>query len=261
MPDMIIALFLTTLAGLSTAIGAMMVFVMKEPKKHFLSPALGFSAGVMIYISFVEMLPDTIEKVGEGMAIVAFFMGVMIFALIDFMIPKDYNPHNFFRVNNSKKEMGSETIGNSSLMRTGLFTALAIGIHNFPEGIATFATALSDINLGIVIAIAIALHNIPEGLSVSVPIYYATGSKRTAFKYSFLSGVAEPVGALIALLVLMPFMSDFLLSMLLAFVAGIMVYISIDEIIPTAHSYGKSHVVILGFILGMFVMAVSLLVL
>lgn len=238
-----------------------MVFLLKEPKGHFLSPALGFSAGVMIYISFVEMLPDTIEKVGEGMAIVAFFTGVLIFALIDFMIPKDYNPHNFFRVNNPKKEVGTETIGNSSLMRTGLFTAMAIGIHNFPEGIATFATALSDLNLGIVIAIAIALHNIPEGLSVSVPIYYATGSKKTAFKYSFLSGVAEPVGALIALLVLMPFMSDFLLAMLLAFVAGIMVYISIDEIIPTAHSYGKSHVVILGFILGMFVMAVSLLVL
>lgn len=261
MPDMITALILTTLAGLSTALGAMLVFPMKEPKGHFLSPALGFSAGVMIYISFVEMLPATIEKAGEGMTIMAFFVGLLIFALVDFMIPKDYNPHNFFPVDNTAKGMGTGAMENSSLMRSGLFTAMAIGIHNFPEGIATFATALSDVNLGIIIAIAIALHNIPEGLSVAVPIYYATGSKRTAFTYSFLSGVAEPVGALIAFIVLMPFMSDFLLAMLLAFVAGIMVYISIDEIIPTAHNYGKSHVVIMGFILGMFVMAVSLLVL
>lgn len=259
MPDVITALLLTTMAGLSTAIGAMLVFPMRRPGLQFLTPALGFSAGVMIYISFVEMLPNTIGKVGEGMAIAAFFIGIIIFAIIDFAIPQNYNPHNFFSANNEKT--GAGTKENSLLMRSGLFTAFAIGIHNVPEGIATFATALSDVNLGIIIAIAIAVHNIPEGLAVSVPIYYATGSKRTAFNYAFLSGLAEPVGALIAFLVLMPFLNDFLLAMLLAFVAGIMVYISIDEIIPTAHSYGKSHIVILGFILGMFVMAVSLLVL
>jgi len=147
------------------------------------------------------------------------------------------------------------------LIRTGYFTALVIGIHNFPEGIATFATALTDINLGIVIAIAIALHNIPEGLAVYVPIFYATGSKKTAFKFTFISGIAEPIGAIIAYLILMPFLDDSLLAMLLAFVAGIMVYISIDEIIPAAHSYGKSHVVISGVVMGMLVMAISLLLL
>jgi ZIP family zinc transporter len=147
------------------------------------------------------------------------------------------------------------------MMRTGMFTALAITIHNFPEGIATFATALTDINLGVVIAFAIALHNIPEGISVSVPLYCATGSKKTALKYSFISGLAEPLGAVIAYLVLMPFLNDAMLAVLLACVAGIMVYISVDEIIPAAYSYGKSHIVVIGVVMGMAIMAASLLML
>jgi ZIP family zinc transporter len=142
-----------------------------------------------------------------------------------------------------------------------LFTALAIAIHNFPEGLATFGTALNDVKLGILIAVAIAIHNIPEGISVSMPIFYATGNKNKAFVYSFLSGVAEPVGAIIGFLILMPFLSEGLLASLLAFVAGIMVYISIDELLPMAHRYGHSHTVVFGFILGMFIMALSLLML
>ncbi len=259
MSDVMIALLLTTFAGLSTVLGAVIAILIKKPGKNFLPLTLGFSGGVMIYISFMEMLPLALETVSEELAILAFFIGMGFIAFIDMLIPQKENPHNFTGI----EKIQAKKIGGikPALIRTGYFTALVIGIHNFPEGIATFATALTDINLGIVIAIAIAIHNIPEGLSVYVPIFYATGSKKTAFKFTFLSGIAEPIGAIIAYLILMPFLNDSLLAMMLAFVAGIMVYISIDEIIPAAHSYGKSHVVIIGVVFGMLVMAVSLLML
>ncbi|WP_372808681.1 zinc transporter ZupT, partial [Pontiella sp.] len=154
---------------------------------------------------------------------------------------------------------------NKKLMRMGLFTALAIAIHNFPEGLATFLAALEDPSLGIPIAIAIALHNIPEGISVSVPIFYATGNRRKAFVYSFLSGLAEPVGAIIAYLLLHLFVGEGgvippqVMGILFGGVAGIMVYISVDELLPTSRAYGKGHDSLLGLVAGMVVMAISLL--
>lgn len=259
MSDVMIALALSTLAGLSTVIGALLAFSIKRPRRLFLPIALGFSGGVMLYISFVEMFPQALEGLSEEVAVLSFFVGIAFIAIIDLLIPKRENPHHFERAHRRGRRWRQQC--SPMLMRTGVFTALAIAIHNFPEGMATFATALSDIDLGIVIALAIALHNIPEGLSVAVPIYCATDSKKKALKYSFISGIAEPVGAIIAYLILLPFLNDAVLAMLLAFVAGIMVYISIDEIIPTAHSYGKSHVVIIGVVAGMLVMAVSLLLL
>jgi ZIP family zinc transporter len=172
------------------------------------------------------------------------------------VIPEARNPHHY-------KDMPHEQMlkVNKTLLRTGVFTAFAIAIHNFPEGLTTFGTTLSDERLGMVIALAIAIHNIPEGISVSVPIFYATGSRKKAFQYSFLAGLAEPIGAVIGFLLLLPFLSSTVLISLLAFVAGIMVYISIDELLPMAHRYGHSHTVIFGFILGMALMAVSLLIL
>ena len=146
-------------------------------------------------------------------------------------------------------------------MRTGIFTALAIAIHNFPEGLATLGASIANLKLGVVIALAIAIHNIPEGISVSVPIFYATKDKKKAFIYSFLSGLAEPAGAIIGILILLPFLSAGVLSSLMAFAAGIMVYISMDELLPMAHRYGHSHTVIAGIVLGMLVMAVSFLIL
>ena len=251
-----LALLLTVIAGLSTGIGSVIAYFIKKPKMIYLSFSLGFSAGVMIYVSFVELLPGALEAMGQVLGVVAFFIGVAFIGIIDILIPEEKNPHHFIGV--------SERTGvqvDKNLMRTGLFTALAIAIHNFPEGLATFGTALSDVKLGILIAVAIAIHNIPEGISVSMPIFYATGNKNKAFVYSFLSGVAEPVGAIIGFLILMPFLSEGLLASLLAFVAGIMVYISIDELLPMAHRYGHSHTVVFGFILGMFIMALSLLML
>ncbi|MFH1013158.1 MAG: zinc transporter ZupT [Thermoplasmatota archaeon] len=248
------AFFLTILAGLSTGIGSAIAYFIKKPKMIYLSFSLGFSAGVMIYVSFVELLPQAFNNIGELFASIAFFLGIVFIGFIDFIIPENENPHSFRGLSNS------DTM-NQALMRTGVFTAFAITIHNFPEGIATFGTALSNVNLGIVIALAIAIHNIPEGISVSIPIFYATNDKKKAFTYSFLSGIAEPIGAAIGFLILMPFLSGGLLFSLLAFVGGIMVYISVDELLPIAHQYGHSHTVILGVVLGMLLMAVSLLLL
>ena len=247
-------LLLTGMAGLSTGIGSAIAYFIRKPKMVYLSFSLGFSAGVMIYISFMELLPRSIGSVGETSSILAFFVGILVIGLIDILIPEAENPHHYKEPPDSKPENG-----NQALLRTGLFTALAIGIHNFPEGLAIFTTALSDANLGVFIAVAIAIHNIPEGISVSIPLFYATGNRNKAFVYSFLSGVSEPVGAIIGFLILMPFLSEAFISSLLASVAGIMVYISVDEILPTAHRSGHGHSVIFGIVLGMLIMALSLL--
>ena len=254
--NVIPALILTAIAGLSTGIGSTIAYFIRKPKIIYLSFSLGLSAGVMIYVSFMELLPRAIETVTQIWGIAAFFIGIAFIGLIDMLIPEAENPHDYKGLNDTTPARVDE-----SLMRTGVFTALAIGIHNFPEGLATFGTTLSDVKLGVFIAIAIAIHNIPEGISVSVPIFYATGNKNKAFFYSFLSGIAEPVGAGLGFLILLPFLSQHLLAALLAFIAGIMVYVSLDSLLPMAHRYGHGHTVILGIVLGMLIMAVSLLML
>lgn len=255
---------LTLFAGLSTGIGSAIAFFAKKTNTGFLSLALGFSAGVMIYVSFVEILVKARDslaaEVGEVSShwytTAAFFGGILFIAIIDKFIPDAENPHEMHHV----EEMADEEAAKSAkLMRMGLFTALAIAIHNFPEGLATFTAALEDPALGIAIAVAIAIHNIPEGIAVSVPVYYATGSKRKAFWLSFLSGLAEPVGALIGFIILMPFMGPVVFGVLFAGVAGIMVFISLDELLPAAEEYGEHHLSIYGLIAGMAVMALSLL--
>jgi ZIP family zinc transporter len=251
-----VALGLTLLAGLSTGIGSAIAYFIRRPKIVYLSFSLGLSAGVMIYVSFVELLPNAINHIGEGLGVLFFFAGIAFIGLIDLLVPEPENPHNYEGLD--QPETGQH---DHRLMRAGLMTALAIGIHNFPEGLATFASALSDTRLGIFIAIAIAIHNIPEGIAVSVPIFFATHDKNKAFVYSFLSGVSEPVGALFGYLVLMSFLTPTVLAGTLALVAGIMIYISLDELLPMAHRYGHGHLVISGVALGMLIMAVSLLML
>jgi len=251
------ALGLTMLAGLSTGIGSAIAYFIRRPKVVYLSFSLGLSAGVMIYVSFVELLPKASAMIGQAQGVLAFFIGIAFIGIVDLLVPELENPHNLEGLDEPEAIQHRDR----QLMRMGVMTAMAIGIHNLPEGLATFASALSDMRLGIFIAIAIAIHNIPEGIAVSVPIFYATRNKNKAFSYSFLSGVAEPVGALLGYLVLMPFLTPGLLASILAFVAGIMIYISLDELLPMAHRYGHGHLVIGGIILGMLVMAVSLLML
>ena len=257
---------LTLFAGLSTGIGSMLAFFTKTTNTKFLSIALGFSAGVMIYVSMVEiffkakdsLIGELGEKTGSWVTVISFFGGMFFIALIDKLIPSVENPHEI-RMVEEMDEDARKAHKNKKLMKMGVFTALAIAIHNFPEGLATFTAALTNPSLGIAIAVAIAIHNIPEGIAVSVPIYYATGNKKKAFWHSFLSGLAEPVGAIIGYLILMPFMSPAVFGILFAAVAGIMVFISIDELLPAAREYGEHHLSIYGLVGGMIVMAVSLL--
>jgi len=253
------AILLSVLAGLSTCIGGTIAYFIKKPKLVYLSLVLGFSAGVMIYISFMELLPRAIESIGEIECLAVFFIGIILIGLIDMSIPRIKNPHHYKDLSDygNFKENSTDKI----IMKTGILTALAIGIHNFPEGLTTLGATLADIKLGIFIALAIAIHNIPEGISVSVPIFYATKNKKKAFFYTFLSGVAEPIAAVIGVLILLPFLSIQIVSFLLAFAAGIMIYISIDELLPMAHKYGHNHTVIIGIVLGMLVIAASLFLL
>jgi len=256
------AFLLTLFAGLATGVGSTIAFFAKRTNTKFLTISLGFSAGVMIYVAFVEIFVKGREVLVESMgdrqgwwvAVLAFFAGIALIAIIDRLIPAQENPHEARKI-----EGGEEEEKSGRLMRMGTMTALAIGIHNFPEGLATFTAALADPQIGIAIAVAVAIHNIPEGIAVSVPIYYATGSKRKAFKLSFLSGLAEPVGALVGYLILMPLMTESLMGILFSFVAGIMVFISLDELLPAAEKYGEHHLSIYGLVSGMGIMALSLL--
>jgi zinc transporter, ZIP family len=260
-----LAFGLTLFAGLSTGIGSFIALFAGAGNRKFLSGSLGFSAGVMIYVSLVEIffkardiLVSSLGKTpGTWAATGAFFGGVLFIALIDFLVPAEENPHEMHRFPQDVPPQEQKSL--QSLRRTGLFLAGAIALHNFPEGMATFLSALHDPKLGIAIALAIAIHNIPEGISVSVPIYFATGKKKTAFFYSFLSGLAEPAGALAGYFILRTFINDTIFGAMFAAVAGIMVFISIDELIPAAENYGRHHWMIYGFIAGMAVMALSLL--
>lgn len=263
--NLFFAFGLTLLAGISTGIGSSLAFFTKRTNTKFLSVALGFSAGVMIYVSMIEIFykaKDSLVKelgkvAGSWVTVGAFFGGILLIAAIDKFVPSVENPHELRRVEDINRE--STDIDRSKLMRMGMFTALAIAIHNFPEGLATFTSAIKDPTLGIAIAVAIAIHNIPEGIAVSIPIYFATDDKMKAFKLSFLSGLSEPIGAIIGYLILFRFFNDVVFGVLFASVAGIMVFISLDELLPTAREYGETHLSIYGLIAGMMVMAVSLL--
>ncbi len=279
---------------MATGMGSAITFMAKRTNFRFLSIATGFSAGVMLYVSFVEIfikgVDSLVESYGDPLGhwinAASFFGGMALIGLIDALIPHAENPHEIHTEFETAplhdpdapmptaEELQMKQIADPEhkqahdhkLMRMGMFTALAIAIHNFPEGLATFLAALEDPSLGIPIAIAIALHNIPEGISVSVPIFYATGDRKKAFFYSFLSGLAEPVGAIIAYGALRFFVGgdagvipSEIMGILFGGVAGIMVYISLDELLPTSRAYGKGHDSLFGLVAGMLVMALSLL--
>ena len=267
------AFMLTLLAGLATGLGSALAFFTRQTNTRFLSLALGFSAGVMLYVSFVEIFPKARAALGTEMSAnsaywftaLGFFGGILVIALIDKLVPAYGNPHQPHSVEEMDVGMANLPRNNEhdflKLRRTGMMAALAIAIHNFPEGIATFTAALTDPHLGVAIAIAIAIHNIPEGIAVSIPLFYATGDRGKAFKLSFLSGLAEPVGALVGYFLLLPFFSSVVFGLLFAGVAGIMVFIALDGLLPAAEEYGEHHLCTYGVVSGMGVMALSLLLL
>lgn len=265
--NVLLAFGLTIIAGLSTGIGSFIAFFAKRTNTKFLSVALGFSGGVMIYVSFVELLVDARAALtgslglvtGSWITVASFFGGILLIALIDKLVPNLENPHEVRKIEDFDHPKANQIANAKKLMNTGIYAAIAIAVHNFPEGIATFTATLNNPSLGIAITMAIVIHNIPEGIAVSVPIYYATGSRKKAFWYSFLSGTAEPLGALIAYLILMPYLNDVVFGVLFAGVAGIMVFIALDELLPASREYGEPHLSLYGLLSGMAVMAVSLL--
>lgn len=261
------ALLLTLFAGLSTGIGGLLSMFQKRSSSCFLCVSLGFSAGVMIYLSFMEILPEALNYLGRFypprqahlLSVISFFVGIAVIALIDRFVPSRDNPHE---IPNVVKMMNAPyTINDADLLRTGMFSALAITIHNIPEGLVTFTSYMADPQIGISIAIAVAIHNIPEGIAVAVPIYFATGSRARSLTIAFLSGLSEMVGAVLGLVLFSVANIDLMLGFVLASTAGVMIYISFDELLPTAERYGEHHLAIYGVLGGMAVMAGSLLLL
>ena len=247
------ALLISFLAGLATSIGGVMTFFIKRGNMKALALGLSFSAGVMLCISFMDILPESIrwlgglygEKEGGILSVLFLLVGILIAGMIDYLIP-DHVTDAMILDNQTKK-----------LKRVGIMAALAIAVHNFPEGIATFMTGLKSISLSIPIAGAIALHNIPEGISVALPIYNATGKKRKAFFWASLSGMAEPLGAIIGFFLLRNYLNDFTFGIMFAIIAGIMIYLSLDELLPLSHEYSDGHQGIVGVTLGIVIMAFS----
>ena len=294
METVIIALLLSLLAGLSTSIGSLFTFFIKKPKPAVLSFIMGFSAGVMILVSFIELLPASIESIGLLLSQLFFFLGMIIMFIIDIKISHYYEFENKNGKLNSKLNHKVNNLLNGelnlpeapnhhhkgrgqhshqykfqrrhkqydSLRKTTLLIAIGIFIHNFPEGMATFVGTLKEVELGVMLTIAIALHNIPEGIAVAIPIYAINNnSRKKAFLWSFLTGLSEPLGAILVWLFLFPFINDFLINTMLAVVAGFMIYISLDELLPVSRSLGKEHISILGIISGMFVISISMVLL
>ena len=274
--NILLAFALTLIAGLSTGVGGLIAFFTKRDNVHFLTVALGFSAGVMLFVSFVDIFPSALEgfkmhqennsqfsilnsQFDNAMlaTCLAFFGGMGLIALIDFLIPEGENPHemNYAELIGKDHNMHDK----KKFHRMGIMLALSIAIHNFPEGLATFAVSLNDIDMALPIVLAIALHNIPEGVAVAVPIHQATGSRWKALYYSILSGLSEPLGALMGFLILMPFWNTTIEATILGITAGIMVYISIDELLPTSERYGHHHLSIIGVVAGMMFMAITLI--
>ncbi|MCD7878868.1 MAG: zinc transporter ZupT [Candidatus Gastranaerophilales bacterium] len=259
MQNYFLPLILTLCAGMSTLLGGFITFFVKRDNLKALSVGLGFSAGVMIYISLNELMAESPQMlsaiynptIGKALAFAGFFLGIIIAVLIDYFIP-DHIESDF--LTGSKKCRQRKQI-----RRAGLITALAVTLHNFPEGMATFLVSSQDLRLGIPVALAIAIHNIPEGIAIALPIFHATGKKRLAILYSFLSGISEPVGGLIGVLLLKTIMPPQAVGIMTAAVAGIMVYLSFDTLLPLAREYGENHHVIIGIVSGMLIMGFGLI--
>ena len=276
---MLVAFLLTLVAGGATSIGAALGVLGRGTGPRFLAGGLGLSAGVMLYVSFVELLPEGARVLsggaaptgrGTALATLSFFLGIALIAVLDRLVPRAVSPHEFAgrmdgnhgraEVREPDEQLEDRAL-RARLLRTGAITAAALALHNVPEGFATFVAALQAPEVAIPVVAAIALHNIPEGLAVAVPVRRATGSRSKAFWLATMTGLAEPVGAVIGYLLLAPVLTGDAMGAILAGVAGVMVFVSLDELLPAAEETGEHHTVIYSLIAGMAVMAVTLLVL
>ncbi len=259
-----IAFSLTMLAGLTTAVGGAVAFMTKKDNLKTLSLGLGFSAGVMIFISLVDIIPNSqgLLKVNfpymyQWMVFGGFVAGILVSVAIDYFLPDHVDTEELL----NPDDPNASSHSHYKLQRAGFLTAIAICIHNFPEGMATFLTTTQNITLGVSVAFAIAIHNIPEGIAVALPIYHATGKKRYAMLYAAISGITEPIGALVGMFLFGLFVPNILVGVLMAAVAGIMTYISFDTLLPLAKEYGNWHLSIVGIISGLLFIWMSLILL
>lgn len=253
---------LTLVVGLSMGLGSLISFFVKETNKKFLAISLSFSAGIMVYVSFMAILPEGMELIeenlgherGHGWALVAFFSGMILVAIVEKLV------HGLGGGHGDHDHSGHHHLDTEGehLNKLGLVSAIAIGIHNLPEGLAIFTAGLNDISLAIPIALAVVMHNIPLGMAISIPIYYSTKSRKKAMLYTVLVGLCQPLGAVLGYIVLYRFFSDFLFGVLFSIIAGIMIFVAVDELLPTAQKYEDHHISVYGFIVGMIVMAASL---
>ena len=273
----LIALILSTLAGLSTVLGGFVTFFIKENSLKFLSFGLGLSAGVMLFISLVDLYPESCEmiksRLGENylfLAILFFAIGILTAVLIDYFIPDHLQSQMFTKQLGANeqhidstdcKEDENAIISIGKIKKAGILTAVVVAIHNLPEGLATFFLTAQDVMLGIGIVVAIAIHNIPEGMAISIPVYQATHSKRKAFLYSFLSGMAEPIGGIVGFVIIKSLFPNLCIGILFSLVAGIMTYISLDTLLPLSKDYDTGHYSISGVVLGLLIMGIALVLL
>ncbi|WP_374013691.1 zinc transporter ZupT [Pseudoxanthomonas koreensis] len=258
-PNVLAALAVTLATGLATGLGSLLVIFARGPNPRLLAFGLAFAGGAMVYVSLSEILNKSIAsftlaydaRTGFALATFAFLAGMVLIMLIDRLVP---NPHDSLTTDDpALREQNREYV-----RRVGLMTAVAITAHNFPEGLATFFATLENPAVGLPLAFAIAIHNIPEGIAIAVPVYYATGSKRYAFVASLLSGLAEPVGAVIGYGLLSSMLSEAVFGAVFGVIAGVMVFLAIDELLPAAKRYAKGHETVYGLVSGMGVLALSL---
>ncbi len=260
-----IAFSLTMLAGLTTAIGGAIAFITQKDNLKALSVGLGFSAGVMIFVSLVDILPGAKDMLKinfpncfEWLVFGGFILGLVVSVAIDYFLPDHVDTQELLNPDAPEEDNHYK---HYKLKRAGMLTAIAICVHNFPEGMATFLTTTQNITLGVSVALAIAIHNIPEGIAVALPIYHVTGKKRYAMLYAAISGITEPIGALVGMLVFGLFLPQIMVGFLMAAVAGIMTYISFDTLLPLAKEYGNWHLSILGIMSGILFIWLSLILL
>lgn len=262
---MLTAFIVTALAGLSTTIGGYLATHPRMVNRGVLAISLAFAAGAMVYLSFVQIIPLGTEwleqSIGDSAfaAVMAmFFVGMAVVGVIDRLLPHGFNPSH---VEGRESDLSAgDKHDNRRLMRSGVLVALVLGLHNFPEGASTFIASYQDVGVGITLAVAIAIHNIPEGLAVAAPVYAATKNRKKAVGWATVSGIAEPIGGLFAAIMISFFVPSELFGLLFGLVAGMMVFLSFDELLPAAQRYAsKPHHVVYGVAAGMAVVSLSLI--
>ena len=240
----ILPFLLCLIAGLSTLLGSLFIFI-KGNKQNIIKCALAFASGVMLSVSIFDLIPESLTMF-QSTTKNSIFFNITIFITIGLIIPLFVD-----------KVLPNKLDQNSKLYKLGIFTMIAIIIHNIPEGIATYISSETNLKLGIKVTIAIAMHNIPEGISIAMPVYYATKNKKKAIGLTFISGMSEPLGAFLAFLFLKPIINNTIMGALFAIIAGIMTYISIIELLPTALQYKEKKKTIISFLIGILFMYVN----